>query len=313
MSTVKTVLLTGASGFVGQHLLPFLLAAGHHVRCGTRRPNAPVRIQRSDVTWVRLELEEPSSVARAMQGCDAAFYLVHGMGGGGKDYPEREARAARMFAKQAAETGLQRVVYLGGVQPAGSPSRHLASRLETGAILRRGTVPTVELRAAMILGAGSGSWQIVRDLASRLPLMVLPRWLMHHSWPVHIEDVCRALLYALELPAERVGWYDLPGAERITHRALIQRVAEALHRHPALVDVPVLTPRLSSYWIALVTRADLGLAQELVEGLRSDLDPTGPLLWDTVQGDGPMALGEAIRRTLDEETRVRAGAGHAVA
>ncbi len=295
----ERILLTGATGFVGGHLLPKLIEAGYLVRCASRHPSPTP----SGAEWVRMDVEEPEAVARAMDGCAAAYYLVHGMAGGG-GYPEREAWSAGQFARRAAEAGLRRIVYLGGIEPSGPPSRHLSSRLETGRILRAGAVPTVELRAAMIIGHGSGSWQIVRDLAARLPAMVLPRWLHNASWPVHIDDVCRALVFALEMPIEGSVWLDVPGAQRISHRDLIRRVASALRKHPPLVDVPVLTPRLSSYWIALVTRADLHLAQELVEGLRSDLDPTGPIIWDRMVDYRPMTIGRAIRRAIEEEEAV---------
>jgi nucleoside-diphosphate-sugar epimerase len=161
-------------------------------------------------------------------------------------------------------------------------------------------VPTVELRAAMILGPGGGSWQIVRDLSARLPAMVLPKWLEHTSWPVFIDDVVRALVYAADMPLDGSTWLDVPGAERIAHRALLQRVARAMRRTPRLLNVPVLTPRLSSYWIALVTRADLALAKELVEGLRSNLEPSGPTIWKHLPS-GPTALDVAIERTLARE------------
>jgi uncharacterized protein YbjT (DUF2867 family) len=219
----------------------------------------------------------------------------------GGDYPAREARAAEAFAAAADAADVRRLVYLGGVAPQGSGSRHLKSRLRTGEILRAGRVPAFELRAAMIVGHGSASWQIVRDLAVRLPAMILPRWLQNHSWPVDIADVVFALLRSLDLPEDSAGWYDVPGPERLSHRQMLERVASHLGNRPVMFGVPVLTPRLSSYWIAVVTRADLKMAQELVEGLRTDLDPTGTVLWDLFPEHERVTIDAAIAGALDDE------------
>jgi len=286
------VLLTGATGFVGSHLRVALDAAGYTVVCGTRDP---------DAHWVAIDVMEPASIEAALEGCTGAFYLVHAMGQNADDYAESEARAATHFAEQAHARGLDRLVYLGGVAPRGEGSKHLRSRLRTGEILREGHVPAFEIRAAMIIGAGGSSWYICRDLARRLPAMVLPKWLQNHSWPVDVLDVCAALLACLELPADMAGWYDAPGPERITHRALLQRIAKRLGQHPAMLDVPLLSPRLSSYWIALVTRAKLDLARELVEGLRTDLDPSGTVIWDALNHHERIGVDRAIADALEDE------------
>lgn len=298
MTRPQTILLTGATGFVGRHLYSALLRAGHRVRCTSRNPDR-ARARHPDREWVRLDADQPASFPAALRNCNAAYYLVHAIGEG-RDYPEREARAARAFRGAVADAGLQRIIYLGGVAPRGRGSRHLRSRLETGELLRRGPVPTVELRAGMIIGRGGSSWQMVRDLAARLPAMLLPRWLHNHSWPVDIEDVVFALVSALSIPADASGWYDVPGPERLSHRELLGQVAEQLGHHPVMVGVPVLSPRLSSYWIAAVTRADLGLAQELVEGLRTDLDPSGSLFWDLFPSHERVPLGTSIRKALED-------------
>lgn len=292
------VLLTGATGFVGTHLYPALVAAGHEVVCATRSPDE-ARARDPDRRWVELDLDA-KTIDPAFAGCDAAYFLIHGMDDGA-DYPEREARGARAFRAAAARAGLERVVFLGGVMPAHhQASRHLESRQRTGEVLRGGEVETIELRAGMIIGPRSAGWDMVRDLAARLPAMLLPRWLRNHSHPVAIDDVVAALVAVLGLPARGSRVFELPGPERIAHRELLRRVAGELGHSRLMLDVPVLTPRLSSYWIALVTRVDLRMARELVEGVRFDLDPSGPILWDVI-GHHPMPIDDAVRLALADE------------
>jgi uncharacterized protein YbjT (DUF2867 family) len=304
MDGERKVLLTGATGFVGRHALVALEAAEHPVRCTTRHVEQ-ARRERPEHEWARLDVMDPASLRPAMEGCHTALYLIHGMRGG-SDYPEREREGAEAFREAAADAGVRRIVYLGGVAPRGVTSKHLKSRLATGAVLRGGAVPCTELRAAMVVGNGSASWRIVRDLARRLPAMVLPRWLSNRSSPVAVTDVVAALLWAVELPDDEGSeWLDVPGPRSLTHRELIDMVAGYFGKHPPMFDVPVLTPRLSSYWIALVTREDLPMAQELVEGLREDLLPTGDLVWDRC-GRQPTPLEVAIRNAIDDE-RARAG------
>lgn len=295
----RPVLVCGARGFVGRHLVAALEAAERPVRCGSRsaHPDTP---SRPGVTWVRADVGDPASLAQALAGCDAAFYLVHGMGSG-PGYAGRERAQAEIFRDAAARAGLRRVVYLGAVEPAGHPSQHLASRLETGRILRSGAVSCVELRAAMIVGAGSESWQIVRDLSARLPVMVLPRWLRNRSQPIGVEDAVEALLAALDLPLRGSACFDLPGPETVSHRELLRRVSLRRGREAWMLDVPVLTPRLSSHWIRFVTRANFTIARELVDGLTSDLLAGPDTLWARL-GSGPrVGLDRAIERALADE------------
>lgn len=302
------ILLAGATGFVGRHLYPALISAGWDVSCATRDV-ASARQRHPDRQWVPFDVERPASLQPALQGCDAACYLIHSMAGGA-DYPEREARSARNFVAAAEASGVSRIVYLGGVLPAGSRvSKHLSSRQKTGEILRSGTVSTIELRAAMIVGSGSASWTMVRDLAARLPAMILPRWLRNHSHPIAIDDVVWGLLAALTWPDQGSRVFELPGPERISHRDVLRRVASLMGTTRLMVNVPVLTPRLSSYWIALVTRVDLDLAKELVEGVRYDLDPHETTLWEHVAHE-PMTIEKAARLALDDE---RSGFAHSPA
>jgi uncharacterized protein YbjT (DUF2867 family) len=293
------VLLTGATGFVGRHLHPALVAAGHDVISATRNVEK-ARSENPGPQYRYCDVSDPSSVRRALEGCDSAYYLVHSVAASG-DYPVREARAAQAFRDAAAEAGLERLVYLGGVEPRGAASRHLRSRLRCGELLRLGQVPVFELRAGMIIGKGSVSWTMVHDLARRLPAMVLPTWMEKHSWPVAIEDVVYALTAALALPIEQAGVYDVPGPERLSHRETLLRVASHLHKHPVTVGVPLVSPRLSSYWIALVTEVDLSFAKELVEGLRTDLDPQEKSIWSVLDDHRLLNLDESIDNTLIDE------------
>jgi uncharacterized protein YbjT (DUF2867 family) len=292
----KTVLLTGATGFIGRHLDAALEATAWNVRRATRNQN-----KASEPGWVYLDVEREASIEPALQGCDAAVYLIHSIDAS-HDYPEREARSAAAFREAAERTGVKRIVYLGGVAPAAQPSRHLQSRLYTGEILRAGNVSTIELRCGLVIGAGGSSWMMVRDLAARLPAMLLPRWLRFSSWPVWIEDVVIAVIRALDFELDGSAWFDLPGPERMTHADFLGRVAKSMGKDPRLVGVPVITPTLSSYWIALVTRADLALARELVQGLQSDLDPSGDVFWEILGDETPTAFQTAVYQALEDES-----------
>jgi len=272
------VLLTGATGFIGRHLHPALRGAGYAVRCLTRRPDEARQLWPTK-DWIAGDVGDAGSLGPALAGCEVAYYLVHGMSSGRSNWADNELRWAEDFAIAAGEAGVGRVVYLGGVAPRGTPSEHLRARLETGEALRTGPVPCLELRAGMIIGAGSASWTIVRDLAARLPAMVLPAWLMHRSEPVAVDDVVAALVAGAKLSLPRSTWWDLPGPEALSGTEILMRVARVMGRRPILMRVPLVTPRLSSHWIRLVTRADYELAKELVEGLTSDLLATRPGFW----------------------------------
>lgn len=303
-----TALLTGGTGFVGRHLHAPLRAAGWEVRCLTRRP-AEARARQPDREWVGGDVHDPASLSRALERCRVAFYLVHGMGDLRPGWDRREVSAAEAFAREAARAGVERIVYLGGVAPAPAttPSRHLRSRLEVGEALRAGSATCLELRAGMIVGAGSASWTIVRDLAARLPAMVLPAWLRHRSEPVALDDVVAALVSAARVPVEGGAWWDLPGPEALSGREILLRVAALLRRRPLLLEVPLVSPGLSSHWIRLVTRADHALARELVEGLRSDLLARRGGYWETAGLPPPLRLEEAARRALAAEEPLSPG------
>ncbi|HBL26694.1 MAG TPA: NAD-dependent epimerase [Acidobacteria bacterium] len=298
----RIVLLTGATGFVGGAVRPELEARGWRVRCLTRDAEG-ARRRAPELDWVQGDVSDPASCARALAGCRAALYLVHGMGEGG-GYKEREVAAATGFSRAAAAAGVERLVYLGGVAPRGTASVHLSSRLDVGAALRAGPVPTIELRASMIVGRGSLSWLIVRDLAARLPVMVLPRWLKSRTEPVAIDDVVVALVRALDLPLPASTWFDVPGPEILSGQEILEQTARVLGlRRPRMVAVPFLSPRLSSLWVRFVTRARWSVAREVVVGLTEDLLAHDDRFWRLIDHPHLVPFSEAARRALQAERR----------
>jgi uncharacterized protein YbjT (DUF2867 family) len=257
------------------------------------------------------DLSRAGDLPRLLAGAGAAFFLVHGMAGEG-DYPAVERRTAAAFAREAARAGVRRIVYLGGVRPRGRPSRHLASRLAVGEILRAGAVPALELRASMIVGPGSASWQVVRDLALRLPALVLPAWARSRTRPVAIEDVIAALVAALDVPLPAGGAIsDLPGPDELTVRELLERVAALRGRLLPAVEAPLSAPRLSALGLKLVSGADFRVVRELVAGLEHDLLPVGTPFWEAIGRRRLLSFDAAARRALAAE-RPAAGLGGAL-
>jgi uncharacterized protein YbjT (DUF2867 family) len=297
----RTILLTGATGFVGSAVRPALAAAGWRVRCLTRDA-ARARRREPELEWVQGDVGDAASCQRALAGCRAALYLVHGIGEG-PGYHQREVMAAATFSAAAALVGVERIVYLGGVAPAGTGgSEHLRSRLEVGETLRAGAVRTIELRASMIVGHGSLSWLIVRDLAARLPVMVLPRWLKSRTQPVAIVDVVLALVRALDLPLAASQWFDGPGPDTLSGKEILEQTARVMGLHPPrMVGVPLLSPRLSSLWVRFVTRAQWSVAREVVVGLTQDLLAHDEHFWRLVGHPQRVAFVEAARQALQAE------------
>jgi uncharacterized protein YbjT (DUF2867 family) len=301
----RPVLVTGATGFVGRALVPALRRAGLPVRATSRRPPAagPGRDGGDPgIAWVAAELGRAADLPRALDGVGAAFFLVHGMASGADDYAEEERRVASAFAREAERAGVERIVYLGGVAPRGRASRHLASRLAVGEVLVAGRVPALELRASMIVGAGSASWRIVRDLALRLPAMVLPSWAESRTSPIAIADVVFALAAALDVPLRGGLSLDLPGPEVLAVRELLERVAALRGRRLPWIRAPLPAPSVSSLWLKLVSDAEWNVVRELVLGLEHDLLPRdGASFWDRLPPRALVPFDDAARRALGDD------------
>ncbi len=298
----RRILLTGATGFVGRAVWQPLAAAGWTVH-GLTRNAARARARRPTLEWREGDVGDGPSCERALAGCDAALYLVHSMGEG-RGFHSRELAAAGTFARAAGRAGVRRIVYLGGVAPSEGASEHLRSRLDVGAALRAGPVETLELRASMIIGHGSQSWLMVRDLAARLPVMVLPRWLSSRTQPVAIDDVTVALVRALNFAMDGSAWFDLPGPEVLSGKEILEQAAGAMGLPaPRSVSVPLLSPALSSLWIRLVTRARWTVARELVTGLTGDVLAKDARFWEAIGHESRQPFREAARRALEREAR----------
>jgi uncharacterized protein YbjT (DUF2867 family) len=288
------ILLTGASGYVGSRLLAALTQRGAAVRALTRRPE---RAQFPAGTDVRKgDAYSGDGLAEALEGCRTAYYLIHSMGGEDEDFAARDRHAARTFASAAKAAGVERVIYLGGLGGDASRSEHLRSRNEVAQVLAEHGPPVVHVRAAMVIGTGSASFEIVRHLVDRLPFMIAPLWVETRTQPVAIADAVGTLIAVAELdeaPAE----VQLGGADVLTYREMMSRYARlAGRRKRALIKVPMFTPRLSSYWVALVTPVDLGVIQPLVEGLGQEMLVTEPP--PPGVNDDPMGFDEAVRAAL---------------
>jgi len=271
----ELVLVTGATGYIGGRLVPRLLRAGHRVRCLARTPKKlETRSWALDpqVEIVRGDLTDPESVAGALAGVSAAYYLVHSMLAAGQDYASQDRLLARNFAEAAESAGsVRRIIYLGGLGETGPDlSEHLSSRREVERELGLGSVPVTTLRAAMIVGSGSASFEILRYLVERLPVMVTPRWVCTESQPIAVANVLDYLVRTLDVEETIGRVLDIGGPEVLSYEELMQAMARALGlRKRFVIRVPVLTPRLSSLWIHLVTPLSHRIARPLAEGLRN--------------------------------------------
>jgi len=274
VTAAPCALVFGASGYIGTNLVPRLVREGWRVRAAARNPKV-LQARRDDPTWRAVDLVagdalQPDTLAAALAGVDIAYYLVHSMAAG-RDFGRLDLEAADNFARAAAAAGVKRIVYLGGLVPKGADSEHLVSRKETGDRLREGTVPVTEIRAGIIVGPGSAAYEVMRDLVYHLPLMVTPRWVQSRSSPIALANLLEYLVRVATLPQAEGGVFDAGGPEYLSYEAMMGQFGEVIGRRTRIVRVPVLTPQLSSYWLALVTTVPASIARALVGGLKHDI------------------------------------------
>ena len=293
---VNTVLVTGATGFVGRHLVPELVDRGFAVRAMTRHPetyDGPGEPVAGDVS-------DPGSLAAPLEGVDVAVYLVHSLDD--DDFEQRDAEAAKAFGLAAAASGVRQIVYLGGLgKDDDDLSPHLRSRREVERLLGEAGVPVTTLRAAIVVGAGGISWEMTRQLIKNLPAMVVPRWAATRTQPIALDDVVRYLAGVVGREESFGNAYEIGGPDQLSYVDMLQQAAEVINGHRVpIVTVPVLTPRLSSYWIAFVTNVDTTTGRNLIDSMGTEVIVTDHAIRDIVPGE-PLSYAEAVRRAIEED------------
>ena len=293
------ILLTGATGCIGGRLLEALEAKGRPVRCMTRRPEALNGKVGPQSSVVRGDCFDPASLTAAFTGIDTAYYLVHSMSGSA-DFESRDREAARNFGDAARTAGVRRIVYVGGLGAAEGLSKHLRSRHETGEVLRASGVPVIEFRSGIVLGAGSLSFELIRALVERLPVMVCPSWVRTPTQPIALADLITYLVAAIDLPHGESRLFEIGGADVVSYREIMCEYARQRGLRRLLIPVPLLTPRLSSLWLGLTTPVYARVGRELIDGLR-----TATVVNDSTARDvfpvRPLGLREATARAVEDE------------
>lgn len=292
---MATVLVTGATGFIGRRLVPALLDAGHDVRAMTRHPDTydgPGQPVGADVM-------DPDSLVPSLDGVDVAIYLVHSLDD--PDFERKDAEAARNFSAAAASAGVKQIVYMGGLGDEGQDlSAHLRSRREVEQLLGEDGVPVTVLRAAIVVGHGGISWELTRQLVKNLPAMVVPKWVGTRTQPIAIDDVVRYLAGVVDRPDALGKVFEIGGADQLTYKEMLLIAnEEAQGRRIPIVVVPLLTPRLSSYWLALVTDVDVTTGRNLIDSMTNEVVVRDTSIRDVVPGE-PLTYRESVRRAMTE-------------
>ncbi|AMV38127.1 NAD(P)H-binding protein [Planctomyces sp. SH-PL62] len=302
--TTPRILVVGASGYIGGRLIPALERRSERVRCLARKPDALRERFGEGVEIVAGDVLDRKSLDAALAGVETAYYLVHMMSNS-EDFAEKDRRAAADFGDAARAAGVRRIIYLGGLGDDDDPglSPHLKSRHEVGEVLRRSGVETIEFRASAILGPGSLSYDLVKSLTDRLPVMICPKWLSTPTQPIAVEDVVDYLVEALDLPPGPGRIVEIGGADVVKYRDLIEEYARQKGLHRTLISVPVLTPWLSGLWLALVTPTKFGVGRHLIEGLKNPTVVRGDEARKLFPGIHPLGVAEAVRRAIVQSER----------
>ena len=294
------VLVTGATGYIGGRLIPKLIENGHQVRAMTRK-----RDRLAERTWLgAIEVAtgdalEPASLADAMRDIEVAYYLIHSMSGSDQ-FHQRDLQAAHNFGQAAAQAGVRRLIYLGGLgDPESDLSQHLRSRQETGKALQAAGVPVTEFRAGIVVGAGSLSFEMIRNLAELIPIMIAPRWVSTKIQPIAIQDVLAYLVDALETPASQDKIIEIGGSDVLTYGEMLLGYSEIRGLKRFIIPVPVLTPRLSSYWVHWMTPVPARIARPLIEGLRNEVIVRDKNAQEIFPGITPMDYRAAVEKALE--------------
>jgi uncharacterized protein YbjT (DUF2867 family) len=288
------VLVAGASGFVGRRLCPALVEAGHAVRAMTRHPET----YQGAGDPVRADVHDPGTLAAALEGCRAAYYLVHSLDS--KDFQRLDAQAARAFGQAAAEAGVRQIIYLGGLgNDQDTLSRHLASRREVEGLLGSGGVPVTVLRAGILIGRGGISWEITRQLVDHLPAMVTPRWVSTRTQPIAVGDVVRYLVGVLDEERALGAVFEVGGPEVLKYSDMLRRVARIKNRRLLIVPVPLLSPGLSGRWLGLVTDVDSQAGRSLVDSMTNEVVVRDDSIRSVVPFE-PMGYDDAVRAALED-------------
>lgn len=299
MTSTQPVLVAGSSGFVGRRLCDALAAEGHTIRAMTRHPDS----YQGEGDPVFGDVQDPATLHEALDGCRAAYYLVHSLGS--KDFERLDVEGARAFGKAAAETGVQQIIYLGGLgSDTDQLSSHLRSRREVEGLLGSAGTPVTVLRAGIIVGSGGISWEMTRQLVDRLPVMVTPRWVRTRAQPIAVADVVRYLVGVLDEPRSKGRLFEIGGPEVMEYVAMLRRVASIKNRRLVVVPVPLLSPGLSSHWLALVTNVDTQTGRSLIDSMSNEVVVSDDSIRAIVPFE-PMDYDAAVRTALREHEQPR--------